>query len=334
MAVSKRTRYEVLRRDNHACRYCGGIAPDVKLTVDHVTPTALGGNDDPSNLVAACADCNAGKSSSSPDATLVADVDQDAIRWAATLRTALQDTAVDIKALNKVRKAFLAAWGPGHKSDLPSDYISTIEQWVKLGVPIEVMTYAAEVASGKTGLRYGDRFRYACGIVWRKVDDARDKATPAGSVKAEQQRCGHCFGCLEDAKNPGDPEPYGCRILKDPEDYPACRVCGSHTCLYEDGAQDAGADGYSKGWDVGWEKAWDRAHELYRPDHIASIEIRSVIDQHERRPGVNGWTSTFWPTVEEARRKFEADVAEHGVSALVDAALAAQDPWVRQEAPF
>jgi 5-methylcytosine-specific restriction endonuclease McrA len=38
MAVSKRTRYEVLRRDNHACRYCGGIAPDVILTVDHVTP--------------------------------------------------------------------------------------------------------------------------------------------------------------------------------------------------------------------------------------------------------------------------------------------------------
>lgn len=34
MAVSKRTRYEVLRRDNHACRYCGASAPEVKLTVD------------------------------------------------------------------------------------------------------------------------------------------------------------------------------------------------------------------------------------------------------------------------------------------------------------
>lgn len=28
MAVSKRTRYEVLRRDNHACRYCGARAPE------------------------------------------------------------------------------------------------------------------------------------------------------------------------------------------------------------------------------------------------------------------------------------------------------------------
>lgn len=38
MAVSKRTRFEVLRRDDHTCRYCGQSAPDVKLTVDHVLP--------------------------------------------------------------------------------------------------------------------------------------------------------------------------------------------------------------------------------------------------------------------------------------------------------
>lgn len=82
MALSKRLRFEVFRRDNHTCRYCGATAPDVKLTVDHVTPTALGGTDDPSNLVTACQDCNSGKSSSSPDATHVADVEQDALRWA------------------------------------------------------------------------------------------------------------------------------------------------------------------------------------------------------------------------------------------------------------
>lgn len=58
MTVSKRIRFEVLRRDNYTCRYCGGSAPDVKLTVDHVMPVALG---DPTNLVTACKDCNAGK---------------------------------------------------------------------------------------------------------------------------------------------------------------------------------------------------------------------------------------------------------------------------------
>lgn len=83
MAVSKRLRYEVLRRDNHACRYCGATAPDVKLNVDHVIPQALGGSNAPTNLVASCADCNGGKTSSMPNAMPVTDVDQDTFRQAA-----------------------------------------------------------------------------------------------------------------------------------------------------------------------------------------------------------------------------------------------------------
>jgi len=82
MAVSQRLRYEILRRDNHACRYCGATAPDVKLNVDHVIPTSLGGSDKPDNLVAACADCNGGKTSSMPNAMPVTDVDQETFRQA------------------------------------------------------------------------------------------------------------------------------------------------------------------------------------------------------------------------------------------------------------
>lgn len=88
MAVSKRLRYEILRRDNHTCRYCGASAPDVPLRVDHVIPVSLGGPDRPSNLVTACQDCNAGKTSSMPDAATVADVPQDTFRQAAELKQA------------------------------------------------------------------------------------------------------------------------------------------------------------------------------------------------------------------------------------------------------
>lgn len=86
MAVSKRLRYEILRRDNHACRYCGATAPGTKLAVDHVIPQSLGGSDKPDNLVASCANCNAGKTSSMPNAEPVADVDQDSFRQAAELK--------------------------------------------------------------------------------------------------------------------------------------------------------------------------------------------------------------------------------------------------------
>lgn len=83
MAVSKRLRYEILRRDNHACRYCGAAAPKVKLNVDHVIPQSLGGSDKPDNLVTSCTDCNAGKTSSMPNAMPVADVDQETFRQVA-----------------------------------------------------------------------------------------------------------------------------------------------------------------------------------------------------------------------------------------------------------
>lgn len=88
MAVSKRLRYEILRRDNHACRYCGATAPQAKLAVDHVIPQSLGGSDKPDNLVASCADCNAGKTSSMPNAEPVADVEQETFRQAAELKRA------------------------------------------------------------------------------------------------------------------------------------------------------------------------------------------------------------------------------------------------------
>lgn len=62
MALSKRVRFEILKRDDHACHYCGATAPDVVLHVDHVVPVALGGSDNPDNLVTACQGCNASTS--------------------------------------------------------------------------------------------------------------------------------------------------------------------------------------------------------------------------------------------------------------------------------
>lgn len=85
MAVSRRLRFEVLRRDNFTCRYCGASAPDVRLEVDHVTPRSLGGPDKPWNLVAACQDCNGGKSAMAADEPLIEGPSEEALR---TMRAA------------------------------------------------------------------------------------------------------------------------------------------------------------------------------------------------------------------------------------------------------
>jgi hypothetical protein len=61
VSLSKTARFRILARDNFTCRYCGRFAPNVELEVDHIVPQALGGDDDPDNLVTACHDCNNGK---------------------------------------------------------------------------------------------------------------------------------------------------------------------------------------------------------------------------------------------------------------------------------
>lgn len=61
-AISKRTRFEVLKRDAFTCQYCGKSAPDVILHLDHIKPVSKGGNNGIMNLVTSCQSCNAGKS--------------------------------------------------------------------------------------------------------------------------------------------------------------------------------------------------------------------------------------------------------------------------------
>lgn len=56
-------RFEILKRDNFKCTYCGnGAIQGVRLHVDHIHPRAEGGTDAPDNLTTACSSCNLGKS--------------------------------------------------------------------------------------------------------------------------------------------------------------------------------------------------------------------------------------------------------------------------------
>lgn len=60
-ATSKKLRFEVFKRDRFTCQYCGAMAPDVVLHIDHVSPVSKGGQNDILNLITACLECNSGK---------------------------------------------------------------------------------------------------------------------------------------------------------------------------------------------------------------------------------------------------------------------------------
>lgn len=193
MTVTKRVRFEVLRRDEHTCQYCGQMAPDVVLTVDHVVPVSLGGSDDPSNLVAACRDCNAGKSSISPDSPIVAAVSARSAEFALAQANVASHIRADLGAIRDYSTEFEDAWKAWGRGDgeerqgipLPPDWRRSVTTWWRMSVPLELLLESiptAMTAKGKgyAGIGDQDRFRYFAGIVWRTLEEY-DATYPVGS---------------------------------------------------------------------------------------------------------------------------------------------------------
>jgi len=50
-AISKKMRFEILKRDSFTCQYCGKTPPEAILEIDHIDPVAEGGSNEILNLV-------------------------------------------------------------------------------------------------------------------------------------------------------------------------------------------------------------------------------------------------------------------------------------------
>lgn len=178
MAISKRTRFEILRRDEHTCQYCGAKAPEVTLHIDHVVPVALGGSDKPENLVAACKDCNVGKSSIAPGSPLVQKLSAEASAYALGMADKMTRFRADVESLEDYETEFVDlwnAWGRGSDDNrttmpLPHDYRMTLFRWKQMGIPLGVYELAIPTAMTKRSIADEARFKYFAGIVWNMVN--------------------------------------------------------------------------------------------------------------------------------------------------------------------
>lgn len=198
MAVTKRTRFEVLRRDNHTCQYCGAKAPDVTMHIDHVMPVALGGDDKPGNLVTACKDCNAGKTSITPDSPLVEGLSDRAAAYALGMQDKMTRFRATFEAYEEFEEWFLEMWDDrvgrlSWTTDLPVDYQRSLFRWSQMGVPRTAFEIAISAALGKYGIRGNNgHFNYMAGVIQRMIDEqgidlsVRD-ATAATYTEAEAE---------------------------------------------------------------------------------------------------------------------------------------------------
>lgn len=172
--ISKSTRFEVFKRDEFTCQYCGAHPPLVVLEIDHITPVASGGGSEIENLVTSCMDCNRGKGAvhlEQRPAALAITAEQVAEREAQIAGYA---------AVMEARRERLEAevWRvieelePGAES-YDRRRFATIKTFVdRLGVHHTLR--AVEIASSRIRSRW-QTYKYFCGICWRCI---RENRTP------------------------------------------------------------------------------------------------------------------------------------------------------------
>jgi 5-methylcytosine-specific restriction endonuclease McrA len=172
--ISKKTRFEVFKRDEFTCCYCGNKPPTVVLEVDHIVPVVEGGTDDVDNLASACFDCNRGKSSVPLSHLPESMADQRAL----LIEREEQERAYIrfVKSKRRREKAVLVElaetlWGSGYR------FVPRAETSIRVflaKIPYDQLLLAAEKAAAKfpdlRGDEAGRKFKYFCGICWRVIN--------------------------------------------------------------------------------------------------------------------------------------------------------------------
>lgn len=166
--ISKRTRFEVFKRDGFCCQYCGAHPPRVLLEVDHIVPVAEGGANDMDNLVTSCEPCNRGKGAVpltvipeglAEKAARVAEAEEQLAGYSAVMQARRDRIETD------AWRVVAALTG---EDSIRRDWLQSIKNFVTRLGP-EPVIEAAEIARGAKPWSEPQRFRYFCGICWNKV---------------------------------------------------------------------------------------------------------------------------------------------------------------------
>ncbi len=184
MAVGKRTRFEVFKRDQFQCQYCGRNPPAVVLEADHVVPVSEGGPDTMDNLVTACFDCNSGKSNiplgsvPKPLVQVMAETAEKREQLAEYSRFLMEQRAEEDAQVERLSKYWLNKELPPKKHNqyvfTDDGRITTFRTFLRR-LPEALILEAIDIAAGRINGIFGDdqkRWRYFCGVCWKKIRDA------------------------------------------------------------------------------------------------------------------------------------------------------------------
>jgi hypothetical protein len=183
--ISKRTRFEVFKRDGFKCQYCGQTPPQIILQIDHILAVANGGGDEETNLLTSCEDCNNGKSDK--PLTAVPEAIEIQLRRQVDRREQLE--AYNAWLMEARQRMEDEGYRLGvywcdqtHAPDQKGKWVvsqprlSSIRTFLK-SLPAAEVYDAMDIALSRMPATYGDEktWKYFCGVCWRKIKkDGRD----------------------------------------------------------------------------------------------------------------------------------------------------------------
>lgn len=171
IGLSKKTRFEVFKRDGFLCGYCGSHPPDAILEVDHVVPVAEGGGNEMDNLITACFACNRGKSdtplravpaSLKEKAELIKEREEQLEGYTAIRRAQQDRIERDMWEVADTLENDASTEG------MRRDWLQSIKKFLE-HLDVTTMVEAAQLARARKPYSSPQRFRYFCGICWNKI---------------------------------------------------------------------------------------------------------------------------------------------------------------------
>ena len=170
-SLSKKKRFDVFKRDQFQCQYCGNTPPSVVLEVDHINPVSKGGDNSIDNLITSCFDCNRGKSADTLDKI------PETIKTKASI---IKEREIQIKEYNKILKDRAdrideECWNVIAMLE-SDDYIEeyntrravSIKTFLKR-LPYYDVLDAAEITAMRFGHIGHNQFKFFCGVCWNKI---------------------------------------------------------------------------------------------------------------------------------------------------------------------
>jgi HNH endonuclease len=172
-AISKKLRFDIFKRDNFACQYCGRHPPMVVLEIDHIVAVAGGGTSNSDNLVTSCFDCNRGKSAT-PLSVVPKSLHDKAMEIAEREAQLLGYHEIMAAKRDRLERQ---AWDIVEEfcgtRETRRDWFQSIKRFVETLGFHEVLD-AMEIARSRKPRADREAFLYFCGICWNKINEATD----------------------------------------------------------------------------------------------------------------------------------------------------------------